>query len=129
RHDPESPSPTDSPVRRCAESADRPAPTPPRGRRGCATGIHQADLGCVGARQGFVGLYRVPVQEAAAGVMKAAPFVYHAPSTVDEAVAVLAEVAPRDGRVLAGGPRLGAGLAVAPARPAPPGARHGAPRR
>jgi carbon-monoxide dehydrogenase medium subunit len=38
--------------------------------------------------------------------MKPAAFRYHAPKTLDEAVAVLAEVAPNDGRVLAGGQSL-----------------------
>src|SRR6202051_2827851 len=38
--------------------------------------------------------------------MKPAAFRYHAPKTIDEAVALLAEVAPQDGRVLAGGQRL-----------------------
>lgn len=38
--------------------------------------------------------------------MKPAAFRYHAPKTLDEAVAVLAEVAPDDGRVLAGGQSL-----------------------
>jgi aerobic carbon-monoxide dehydrogenase medium subunit len=38
--------------------------------------------------------------------MKAAPFRYHAPRTIDEAVTLLAEVAPLDGRVLAGGQSL-----------------------
>jgi len=38
--------------------------------------------------------------------MKPAPFQYHAPKTVDQAVAVLAQVAPADGRVLAGGQSL-----------------------
>jgi len=38
--------------------------------------------------------------------MKPASFRYHAPKTLDEAVAVLAEVAPDDGRVLAGGQSL-----------------------
>ena len=38
--------------------------------------------------------------------MKPAKFAYHAPKTVDEAVATLAEVAPDDGRVLAGGQSL-----------------------
>jgi carbon-monoxide dehydrogenase medium subunit len=38
--------------------------------------------------------------------MKPAAFRYHAPKTVDEAVATLAEVAPDDGRVLAGGQSL-----------------------
>ena len=34
--------------------------------------------------------------------MKPAPFAYHAPKTIEETVTVLAEVAPEDGRVLAG---------------------------
>src|SRR5215813_1302949 len=38
--------------------------------------------------------------------MKPAPFRYHAPKTIDEAVALLAELAPQDGRVLAGGQSL-----------------------
>ena len=38
--------------------------------------------------------------------MKPAPFQYHAPKTVEEAVATLAEVAGEDGRVLAGGQSL-----------------------
>src|SRR5215468_1538234 len=38
--------------------------------------------------------------------MKPAPFRYHAPKTVEEAVETLAEVAPEDGRVLAGGQSL-----------------------
>ncbi len=38
--------------------------------------------------------------------MKPASFRYHAPKTLDEALAVLAEVAPDDGRVLAGGQSL-----------------------
>src|SRR3984957_5427237 len=38
--------------------------------------------------------------------MKPAAFRYHAPKTIDEAVALLAEVAPEDGRVLAGGQSL-----------------------
>jgi len=38
--------------------------------------------------------------------MKPAAFRYHAPKTLDEAVAVLAKVAPDDGRVLAGGQSL-----------------------
>ena len=38
--------------------------------------------------------------------MKPAAFCYHAPKTLDEAVAVLAKVAPDDGRVLAGGQSL-----------------------
>ena len=50
--------------------------------------------------------------------MKPAQFQYHAPKTVDEAVAVLAEVAPADGRVLAGGQSLVPTMAFRLARPA-----------
>ena len=38
--------------------------------------------------------------------MKPAPFVRHVPKTLDEALTMLAEVAPKDGRVLAGGQSL-----------------------
>src|SRR5947209_16609892 len=38
--------------------------------------------------------------------MKPVSFRYHSPKTLDEAVALLAEVAPQDGRVLAGGQSL-----------------------
>jgi carbon-monoxide dehydrogenase medium subunit len=50
--------------------------------------------------------------------MKPAPFEYHAPRTVREALDVLAEVAPRDGRVLAGGQSLVPAMALRLARPA-----------
>ncbi len=50
--------------------------------------------------------------------MKPAPFDYHAPTTVDDAVAILAEVAPEDGRVLAGGQSLAPTMAFRLARPA-----------
>jgi len=50
--------------------------------------------------------------------MKPAAFRYHAPKTVDEAVALLAEVAPQDGRVLAGGQSLVPTMAFRLARPA-----------
>jgi len=49
--------------------------------------------------------------------MKPAAFRYHAPRTVDEAVALLAEVAPQDGRVLAGGQSLVPIMAFRLARP------------
>jgi aerobic carbon-monoxide dehydrogenase medium subunit len=49
--------------------------------------------------------------------MKPAPFVYHRPNTIDEAVAQLAEVAG-DGRVLAGGQSLVPTMAFRLARPA-----------
>jgi len=50
--------------------------------------------------------------------VKPAPFVYHAPKTVDEAVAKLAELGPLDGRVLAGGQSLVPMMAFRMARPA-----------
>jgi carbon-monoxide dehydrogenase medium subunit len=50
--------------------------------------------------------------------MKPAAFHYHAPKTVDEALAVLAEVAPQDGRVLAGGQSLVPTMAFRLAKPA-----------
>ena len=50
--------------------------------------------------------------------MKPAAFRYHAPKTVDEAVATLAEVAADDGRVLAGGQSLVPIMAFRLARPA-----------
>src|SRR5204862_4983762 len=50
--------------------------------------------------------------------MKPAAFRYHAPKTLDEAVATLAEVAPEDGRVLAGGQSLVPIMAFRLARPA-----------
>ncbi len=50
--------------------------------------------------------------------MKPAIFRYHAPKTADEAVAMLAELAPEDGRVLAGGQSLVPIMAFRLARPA-----------
>ncbi len=50
--------------------------------------------------------------------MKPAAFRYHAPKTVDEAVALLAEFAPHDGRVLAGGQSLVPTMAFRLAKPA-----------
>src|SRR5437870_6595546 len=49
--------------------------------------------------------------------MKPAPFRYHAPRTVEEAVALLAQVAPEDGRVIAGGQSLVPTMAFRLARP------------
>src|SRR5258706_8127646 len=51
------------------------------------------------------------------GPMKPAAFRYHAPKTLVEAVATLAEVAPDDGRVLAGGQSLVPIMAFRLARP------------
>jgi carbon-monoxide dehydrogenase medium subunit len=50
--------------------------------------------------------------------MKPAPFRYHAPKTIEEAVQTLAEVAGEDGRVLAGGQSLVPIMAFRLARPA-----------
>jgi carbon-monoxide dehydrogenase medium subunit len=50
--------------------------------------------------------------------MKPAPFVHHAPRTLDEAVSMLADVAQQDGRVLAGGQSLVPTMAFRLARPA-----------
>ena len=50
--------------------------------------------------------------------MKPAPFTYHAPTSVDEAVALLAQWGPHDGRVLAGGQSLIPTMAFRVARPA-----------
>jgi carbon-monoxide dehydrogenase medium subunit len=50
--------------------------------------------------------------------MKPAAFRYHAPKTIDEAVALLADVAPQDGRVLAGGQSLVPTMAFRLAKPA-----------
>src|ERR1700737_2267629 len=50
--------------------------------------------------------------------MKPAPFRHHAPKTIAEAVETLAEVAPEDGRVLAGGQSLVPIMAFRLARPA-----------
>jgi carbon-monoxide dehydrogenase medium subunit len=50
--------------------------------------------------------------------MKPAPFRYHAPKTIEEAVETLAEVAAEDGRVLAGGQSLVPIMAFRLARPA-----------
>jgi carbon-monoxide dehydrogenase medium subunit len=50
--------------------------------------------------------------------MKPAPFVRHVPRTLDEALRMLAELAPQDGRVLAGGQSLVPIMAFRMARPA-----------
>src|SRR6185295_17540806 len=50
--------------------------------------------------------------------MKPSAFTYHAPRTIDEAVATLAAVAPEDGRVIAGGQSLVPAMALRLARPA-----------
>ncbi len=49
--------------------------------------------------------------------MKPAPFAYHRPATIDEAVRRLAELAPQDARVLAGGQSLVPIMAFRLARP------------
>jgi carbon-monoxide dehydrogenase medium subunit len=50
--------------------------------------------------------------------LKPAPFSYHAPKTIDEAVAKLAELSAHDGRILAGGQSLVPMMAFRMARPA-----------
>ena len=50
--------------------------------------------------------------------MKPAPFRYYAPTSLDEAVALLAELGPQDGRILAGGQSLVPTMAFRMARPA-----------
>ncbi len=50
--------------------------------------------------------------------MKPAPFRHYAPATIDEAIALLARLAPDDGRVLAGGQSLVPTMAFRLARPA-----------
>jgi carbon-monoxide dehydrogenase medium subunit len=50
--------------------------------------------------------------------MKSAPFVRHVPKTVDEAIGMLAEFGPEEGRVLAGGQSLVPIMAFRLARPA-----------
>src|ERR1700750_2334458 len=51
--------------------------------------------------------------------MKPAPSVRHVPHSLDEALKILAEVAPKDGRVLAGGQSLVPIMAFRLAKPAP----------
>jgi len=50
--------------------------------------------------------------------MKPASFTYHAPASLDEALGLLAELAPQDGRILAGGQTLVPTMAFRMARPA-----------
>lgn len=50
--------------------------------------------------------------------MKPASFVYHAATTIDEAIALLGRLAPEDGRILAGGQSLVPTMAFRLARPA-----------
>jgi len=50
--------------------------------------------------------------------MKPAPFTYHSPASVDEAVALLAQWGPQDGRILAGGQSLVPTMAFRVARQA-----------
>lgn len=50
--------------------------------------------------------------------MKPAPFVRHVPKTIEETLRILAEVAPKDGRILAGGQSLVPIMAFRLAKPA-----------
>ena len=49
--------------------------------------------------------------------MKPAAFTYHAPRTVEEALALLGEWGPREGRILAGGQSLLPAMALRLATP------------
>ena len=49
--------------------------------------------------------------------MKSCEFQYHAPKTIEEALGILAEVAPQDGRIIAGGQSLVPMMAFRMARP------------
>src|SRR5262249_46373830 len=66
------------------------------------------------------GLYRLHTNNRppARHRMKPAPFVRHVPRTLDEALKILSEVAPKDGRVLAGGQSLVPIMAFRLAKPA-----------
>jgi aerobic carbon-monoxide dehydrogenase medium subunit len=52
------------------------------------------------------------------GTVKPAPFAYHRPATIPETIALLAELAPEEGRILAGGQSLVPIMAFRLARPA-----------
>jgi aerobic carbon-monoxide dehydrogenase medium subunit len=58
-----------------------------------------------------------PLEHARVIGLKPAPFTYHRPTSLDEAVRVLAEVAEHDGRVIAGGQSLAPMMAFRVARP------------
>ena len=60
--------------------------------------------------------YRIPL--CYSSVVKPAPFAYHRPATIPETIALLAELAPEDGRILAGGQSLVPIMAFRLARPA-----------
>jgi carbon-monoxide dehydrogenase medium subunit len=49
--------------------------------------------------------------------VKPAPFTYHAPHSIDEAIALLSALAPEDGRILAGGQSLVPAMAFRLAKP------------
>jgi aerobic carbon-monoxide dehydrogenase medium subunit len=49
--------------------------------------------------------------------MKPSPFIFHEPKTLRQAIALLAEVVPQDGRILAGGQTLVPAMALRLARP------------
>jgi carbon-monoxide dehydrogenase medium subunit len=60
----------------------------------------------------------MPFQRREKRSVKPAPFAYHRPATIEDAVRLLAELAPREGRVLAGGQSLVPIMAFRLARPA-----------
>jgi carbon-monoxide dehydrogenase medium subunit len=59
-------------------------------------------IGVANGRQQVIGYSNRP----GGGSVKPAPFTYHRPATLRDAVTLLGELAPRDGRVLAGGQSL-----------------------
>lgn len=83
----------------------------------CMQSVEQCPLSEADRRQ--IGIAKAVENRAARhrSKMKPAPFEYHAPRTIDEAVALLSEVAPHDGRVLAGGQSLVPIMAFRLARP------------
>src|ERR1700719_922543 len=89
----------------------RPTPWPsPRFSPGCARPAYpRHDRRAAGVR------WQRPERQA---TVKPAAFTYHRPATVDQAVDLLAELAPQDGRVLAGGQSLVPIMAFRLARPA-----------
>src|SRR5579883_1909062 len=86
----------------------RELPAAPRGYQGLPEGVNEH---CIFSGEVFHFWYGGPP-------MKPAPFTYHAPATLDAALATLAEVAPQDGRVLAGGQSLVPTMAFRLSRPA-----------
>ena len=82
----------------------------------CQQNGNNVENGTIASLQSILKIWRSK-RDRSAG-MKPAPFSYHAPKTLAEAVSILADVAPDDGRVLAGGQSLVPTMAFRLARPA-----------